>query len=280
MNPRIDLALTALAPMIWGTTYVVTTALLPQGYPLTAAALRALPAGLLLLAFARRLPEGAWWWRAFVLGGLNFTVFWTLLFVSAYRLPGGVAATIGALQPLIVIGLARVALGRAIKPLAVVAAVVGAAGVALLVLTPKAALDPLGIVAGVTGACAMAAGTVLTRRWRPPVSLLGATAWQLTAGGLLLAPLALAFEPSLPPLDLANVAGFAYLGLIGAAFTYVLWFRGVARLEPSAVAALGFLSPVTAVAIGVFGLGETLSPPQMLGVAMALGSVWLGQRAA
>lgn len=279
MSSRLDLALTALAPVIWGTTYVTTTTLLPPGYPLTAAALRALPAGLLLLALVRRLPEGVWWARAFVLGGLNFTVFWALLFVSAYRLPGGVAATIGALQPLIVIGLARVALGRVIKPMAVAAAIAGVAGVALLVLTPAAALDPLGVAAGAAGACAMAAGTVLTRRWRPPVSLLGATAWQLTAGGLLLTPLALAFEPPLPPLGVGNVAGFAYLGLIGAAFTYVLWFRGVARLEPSAVAALGFLSPVTAVAIGALGLGETFTPAQALGVAVVLGSVWLSQRA-
>ncbi len=42
-----------------------------------------------------------------VLGALNFTIFWAMLFVSAYRLPGGVAATVGAVQPLIVIGLAR-----------------------------------------------------------------------------------------------------------------------------------------------------------------------------
>ena len=45
--------------------------------------------------------------RVTVLGALNFTFFWAMLFVSAYRLPGGVAATVGAVQPLIVIGLAR-----------------------------------------------------------------------------------------------------------------------------------------------------------------------------
>ena len=33
---------------------------------------------------------------ALVLGALNFAVFWSLLFVAAYRLPGGVAATLGA----------------------------------------------------------------------------------------------------------------------------------------------------------------------------------------
>ena len=56
--------------------------------------LRALPAGLLLLLFVRQLPQGVWWPRVFLLGALNFSVFWAMLFVAAYRLPGGVAATL------------------------------------------------------------------------------------------------------------------------------------------------------------------------------------------
>lgn len=97
------LCLTALAPAVWGSTYLVTTEMLPAGYPMTVAMLRALPAGLLLMLFIRQLPKGIWWGRIFVLGALNFAVFWWLLFVSAYRLPGGVAATVGAIQPLIVL---------------------------------------------------------------------------------------------------------------------------------------------------------------------------------
>ena len=96
-----DILLTATAPAIWGSTYIVTTELLPPGYPLTVAMLRALPAGLLLLLIVRQLPQGIWWPRTFLLGALNFSFFWAMLFVSAYRLPGGVAATVGAIQPLI-----------------------------------------------------------------------------------------------------------------------------------------------------------------------------------
>ena len=55
-----DLLLTALAPMIWGSTYLVTTLWLPPDRPLTVALIRALPAGLLLLAVVRRLPFRAW----------------------------------------------------------------------------------------------------------------------------------------------------------------------------------------------------------------------------
>ncbi|CAB3812976.1 MULTISPECIES: EamA family transporter [Achromobacter] len=279
MNRGSDLLLTALAPAIWGSTYVVTTLMLPQDYPLTVAMLRALPAGFLLLLIVRQLPQGIWWLRAFILGALNFSVFWALLFVAAYRLPGGVAATLGAVQPLVVILLARSLLGTPVRGLSVLAALGGLGGVALLVLTPKAALDPVGIAAGLISAASMALGTVLSRRWQPPVSALTFTSWQLTAGGILLAPLAFAAEPALPPLTALNVAGIAYLGLIGAALTYVLWFRGVARLEPAVVSSLGFLSPITAVLLGWGMLGQQLSAAQIAGMVIVVASVWLSQRA-
>lgn len=279
MSRNSDLLLTAIAPAIWGSTYIVTTEFLPAGYPLTVAMLRALPAGLLLLLLVRQLPQGIWWARVLVLGALNFSVFWWLLFVAAYRLPGGVAATVGAIQPLIVILLARTLLGSPIRPLAIIAAIAGMAGVALLILTPNAALDPIGIAAGLAGAVSMAAGTVLSRRWQPPVTPLTFTAWQLTAGGLLLLPIALLQEPSLPPLTTANLLGLAWLGLVGAALTYILWFRGIAKLEPSVVSPLGFLSPMTAVILGWSVLGQSLSAAQILGMIVVLGSVWFSQRA-
>jgi probable blue pigment (indigoidine) exporter len=273
-----DLLLTALAPAIWGSTYIVTTELLPQVPPMTVALLRALPAGLLLLLAARRLPQGIWWLRVFILGALNFSVFWSLLFVSAYRLPGGAAATVGAVQPLVVVFLAAAVLGSAVRPAAVLGALAGLAGVALLVLTPGAALDATGIAAGLAGAVSRACGTVLTRKWRPPVPLRTFAAWQLTAGGLLLVPVALLAGPHWPAPTAGHLLGLAWLGLVGAALTYVVWFRGIARLEPGVVASLGFLSPVTAILLGWAFLGQTLAGPQIAGVALVLGGIWLGQR--
>lgn len=278
MSRSTDLLLTATAPAIWGSTYVVTTLMLPQGYPLTVAMLRALPAGLLLLLAVRQIPHGIWWLRSAILGALNFSIFWALLFVAAYRLPGGVAATLGAIQPLIVILLARALLGTPVRGLAVLAALAGIGGVALLVLGPKAALDPVGVAAGLASAASMALGTVLSRRWQPPVSALAFTSWQLTAGGVLLLPVALLAEPALPPVTTLNVLGIAYLGLVGAALTYVIWFRGLARLEPAVVSSLGFLSPVSAVLLGWALLDQRLSEAQMAGMAIVVGSVWLSQR--
>lgn len=278
LNYLADVAMTGLAPAVWGSTYYVTTQFLPQGYPMHVAMLRALPAGLLLLLLVRQLPTGIWWGRTFILAALNFAFLWVMLFVAAYRLPGGVAATVGAVQPLIVIGLSRIYLGRPIRALTVMAGVVGIVGVAFLVMTPQAALDPVGVAAAFAGAVSMAFGTVLARKWQPPVSSLTFTAWQLAAGGLMLVPIALFFEPALPPLTSVNLLGLAYLGLFGAALTYLLWFRGLARIEPSVAASLGFLSPVTATLLGWLALGQNLSPAQIAGFVMVLSSVWLSQK--
>ena len=279
MNRITVLGLTALAPIVWGSTYLVTTEMLPAGIPLTLAVLRALPAGLLLILVLRKLPEGIWWLRGVVLGVLNFSLFWWLLFIAAYRLPGGVAATVGAVQPLIVLFLSRWLLNNRLSAVSIMASIAGVFGVAILLLTPNAALDPLGIIAGLAGALSMAAGTVLSRRWQPPVSALTFTSWQLTAGGLVLLPFAIIFEPGLPTLNSLNLIGLGYLTLIGGALTYALWFRGLAILGPSSVASLGFLSPVSAVVLGWFYLNQQLSTLQFIGMVVILLSVWASQRA-
>jgi len=280
MKRTPDLLLTALAPAVWGSTYFVATAWLPEGRPMTLAMLRALPAGLLLLAIVRRLPLRERLPQVLVLGTLNFAVFWTLLFVAAQRLPGGVAATLGSAQALLVLLFARGLLGTPVRAASVAAAVAGALGVGLLVMGPAATLDPLGLAAGAGSAAAMAAGTVLSRKWQSGVGPLTFTAWQLTAGGMVLLPMALLSEGRLPALDAVHVGGLVYLGLIGAALTYFLWFRGIARLGPATVSLLALLSPVTAVGIGWVALDQRLTAMQCIGVLVVLLSVGVGQWAA
>lgn len=280
MTRQTDILLAACAPAIWGSTYIVTTEFLPAGYPLTVAALRALPAGVILMLLVRRFPPVDWIARLLVLGGLNFAVFWAALFIAAYRLPGGVAATVGAVQPVLVLFLAHLALGEPLTRLRVVAALAGLVGVALLVLGPNAGLDMIGVAAALAGAISMACGVVLTRRWRPEVSTLTLTSWQLTAGGLLLLPVAWWLEPELPSLSWQNLGGFLWLGLFGAAISYFLWFRGIERLGPSTITSLGFLSPVTAALLGWVYLDQALGPVQLLGAGLVLLSAWLGARPA
>lgn len=276
---RGDTALTALTPMVWGTTYLVTSELLPPGHPLFAGLMRALPAGLLALALTRMLPQGSWWWRSLVLGTLNIGAFFPLLFIAAEALPGGVAATLGAVQPLVVAMLAVMVLAESPSWGRILWGLVGVAGVALVVLGPGAGLSLLGVVAGLLGTMATAMGIVLTKHWGRPsgVSPMGFAGWQLTAGGLVLLPLTAALEGAPPTVGLPAVGGYLWLGLVGGLLAYTLWFRGIARLPITATALLVLLSPLTAAALGMVVLGERFTPVQGLGFALALLALTAGQ---
>jgi probable blue pigment (indigoidine) exporter len=275
----LDISLTALAPMSWGTTYVVATEFLPPNHPLLVASLRSLPIGILLIAWLRQLPKGIWWGRILLLGSLNIGVFQALLFVAAYRLPGGVAATAGSIQPLLVVLFSWMLLGEKPSRVSVIAAIAGFIGVGLLVISPSARLDSIGIIAAIAGAVTMGLGIVLVKRWKRPVSLLVFTAWQLVVGGIILLPVALVIEGPFTSLSTVNLLGFLYLGVIGTGLAYALWFRGVDKLNTSAVSSLGLLSPVVASVLGFILLDQSFTPIQLLGIAIVLISVLIGQQA-
>lgn len=205
-----------------------------------------------------------------MLGTLNIGAFFALLFIAAYRLPGGVAATLNAVQPLLVVGLAFALLGERPTRWRLGWGVAGVVGVAMMVLRGQLSFDLLGILAGLAGAAAMATGIVLTRRWGRPVGILAFTGWQLTAGGLLLAPVALVIEGPPPALDVSALAGYAWLAIVGTLLAYVLWFQGLGRLPVTAVSFLSLLSPAVATALGWLVLAESLTPAQALGFGLAL----------
>ncbi|MFE2420981.1 EamA family transporter [Streptomyces hokutonensis] len=279
MNRSATIVLTALAPVSWGTTYAVTTQFLPPDRPLFTGLMRALPAGLVLLALARVLPRGAWWWKATVLGALNIGAFFPLLFLSAYRLPGGMAAVVGSIGPLIVVGLSAVLLGQRPTARSVLTGALAAFGVSLVVLKAAGALDPVGVLAAFASTASMSTGTVLTKRWGRPdgVGPLALTGWQLTAGGLLTAPVAFLAEGAPPALDGRAVGGYLYLALANTAVAYWLWFRGIGRLSATQVTLLGPLSPLTAAVVGWAALGQALTPLQLAGMALAFGATVAGQ---
>lgn len=265
--------MTALTPVIWGTTYLVTTEYLPADRPLTTAVIRTLPAGLVLIALTRSFRPTVGWVRLGILSILNIGAFQAFLFVAAYRLPGGIAAIFGALQPVLVLALAWSVDRDRPRPATLVTAVAGVAGMALLFVSPGTRWDAYGVAAAILGTLAMAGGTFLARRWRQSMPLLGFTGWQLGLGGLALLPLAILLEPPLPPLSLPNTLAYTYLSLVGTLLAYAIWFRGIAQLSPVAVSALGLLSPVTALILGWTLLGEALGARELTGVLIVLTSV-------
>ena len=271
--------ITAVAPAAWGTTYIVTEKLLPPDRPLLAALLRALPVGLALLAWRRQLPHGSWWWKAVVLGLCNIGLFFPLIFVSAYHLPGGLAATIQALSPLAVMAIAWLLIGEHPGVLRTVAALVGIAGVALLVLQSPDGVTALGLAGAFGSVLVSALGFVLVKRWPAPVDLLTLMSWQLVVGGLVLLPVALLVEGPPPAIDGKAALGYAWLGLVGTGLAYYCWFRGLTRMAAGGTALIGLVNPVVGTSLGVALAAEAFGLAQALGMVLVLGGVLAGQPA-
>jgi len=273
---RVSIILaTMLAPCLWGSTYVVFTQTLPTSHPLLIAALRALPAGILLMLLGPGLPPRDKLIPLIILGLTNIGLFFGLLFFSASRLPGGVAATLMAAQPLFVALLAWPMLMRRPHPGQVAAAIAGMIGVGLLILDPTASLDTIGIVAALAAAVSMAIGTVLIERWGRIGTPLALAAWQLTLGGLVLLPFAFAIEGTPPVPNGLNAIGLGYLVLLGTALSYWLWVRGIALIGAD-VTFLSLLSPLVATILGALLLGEWFSPIQLCGMVLILASTVTG----
>jgi probable blue pigment (indigoidine) exporter len=270
--------LAALTPIIFGTTYLLTTEFLPPGRPLLAGLMRSLPTGLVLI-IGSRIPPRRWMARFFVLSVLYASGLFPLLFVAAYRLPGGVAAVINSLSPLVVIVISVPLLSSHIRRVQIIAGLVGTAGVALLVLRSDARLDVVGLIAMAGAMMMFSVATVLTKRWGRPegITSIGVTGWTFLFAGLTLLPVTLIIEGLPRHLTARNVAGLIYLVVISGIVAYAIWFWGLERLSASAVTFLTLLNPVTAALLGWVVLDQRLNSWQIVGALLILFSVVLGQ---
>jgi probable blue pigment (indigoidine) exporter len=265
------LAITAVAPVVWGANYVVTRQLLPVDAPLWGSAIRALPAGLVLIAVARgALPRGVWWWRSALLGTLNVSAFFVLVYVAAQLLPSSVAASVMALAPLVMAGFAWLWVTERPSGQVLAGAVAGIVGVLLLVGGATGSIDPAGVAASAAALLLSSAGAVLAKRWADGTPVVALTAWQLVFGGLVLVAVAVAVEGAPPAVDAGGAAGFVYTALVATALANLCWFAGLTRLRATTVGVVGLLNPVTGVLLGALVAHETFTGEQLAGIALVL----------
>lgn len=270
-------ALTAVAPVAWGTNYFATHEFLPADHPLYGATLRALPAGLVLLALCRQRPRGVWWWRASVLGLLNVSVFFVLVYAASQLLPTSIASSVMAVSPpaMMLIAWALVSERPGIAHLA--GAAIGLGGVCLMLLTGAAGVSGPGVLASAAAMLVSSFCYILAKRWSADVDVLASTAWQLTAGGLFLLPVAAVVEGPPPTLSTPALLAFGYVSLIATALAFTAWFTGLRHLPAGTVGLIGLLNPVTGVLLGITVAGEALTIQQLCGLALVLVGVALGR---
>ncbi len=267
----------AIAPVSWGATYFVTRHFLPDGAPLWSAALRALPAGVILLAVARRLPSGSWWWRSLVLGLLNFGAFFVLVYLAAQLLPTSVAASVMALAPVALSMLAIPLLRQRPTAYMLIGAVLGVVGVGLLVGLGASRIDPLGVAISLLALLLSSLGAILATKWRDDLPLVATTSWQLVAGGLMLLVAAIVVEGAPPAMTSTSVLAYGAISLVATAIAFLCWFAGLRHLPAGTVGIIGLLNPVTGVLLGVLLAAETLSVSQCLGLALVAAALLLGR---
>ncbi|MFJ9811070.1 DMT family transporter [Streptomyces sp. NPDC101158] len=270
-------ALTAVAPVAWGANYFVTREFLPPDRPLYGAALRALPAGLLLLALRGQRPRGAWWWRAAVLGLLNVSVFFVLVYAASQLLPTSIASTVMAVAPLSMMLMAWPLVSERPRATHVTGAAIGLVGVCLMLLTGTRGASMPGVLAATAAMLVSSFGHILTKRWNADTDVLVSTAWQLTAGGLLLLPVAAAVEGAPPAPSAPTLLAFGYVTLVATALAFAAWFTGLRHLPAGTVGLIGLLNPVTGVLLGTVAAGEALTVQQLCGLALALTGVVAGR---
>ncbi len=273
MNGKV-VAGTLLAPVLWGTTYITVTEFLPADRPVNIAATRVLPAGLLLAALAwhtdRWMPSRRQLPMLVARSAATFAVFFPLLIVAAYRLPGGVAAAAGGVQPLLVAVIGGAVDRQRPRTRDLLVGLVAAAGVAMVVIRPGAEIDAVGVGAALLANVSFAVGVVLAKRDTTNPNLIGGTGWQMLVASVVLVPLALIAEGAPPVLEARHLAGGAYLGVIATGVAFVLWYRGIPRLPAAAPPLLGLAAPITGAALGWMVLDESLSVVQITGFVVTI----------
>jgi drug/metabolite transporter (DMT)-like permease len=243
---------------------------------------------LVVVSRLRRTPWPRWRaWRRQTLIGLLCQATYLLLVFEGVRhgVPGGTAALIAALQPLLVATVAGSLLGEHSSPKMWLGMALGLAGVALVVSGDLGVTNaPLwAYLLPTVGMLCLAGGTVLERRLRPPEALLETIMMQAVVTATVLMVLALAFGQATPPVTLEFWRAVAWLIVLASLGGYVLYVFVARTQGATVVSTLLFLTPPTTMFWVYLMFGDRITWAGLGGLAISGVGVWLalsGRRAA
>ena len=271
---------------VWGSTFIFIRIGVRELPPLLFAALRFLPAGLVLygwmIVHGERSPTPRQWLSATMLAALIFVGDYGLLFWAEQRVPSGIAAVMlatipafMALSEIVLLGTQRLTLRLAF------ALLIGLGGVLVLVShslnlggTP---IDRTGAIALILASASWSVASILSRRMHLPPSKVMNAAAQMLAGGVLLCLISGALG-EFRTLEVAHISprtwfALVYLIVFGSliGFTAYVWL--LHHESPTKVGTYAYVNPVVAVLLGYFLGGEPLGARTILGTAFVLVSV-------
>lgn len=283
MNGSDWLILGALA-LIWGGAFFFIGVAVRHVQPLTYVWLRLTIAALGMWTFVKfrggsiGLPRRVWG-SMLVLALLNNAIPFALFGWGQTHIASGLASILNATTPIWGVVVAHfLTHDERMTPRKIAGVVLGFGGVATMIgpsLLSSLGTNALAQLACVTAALLYALAAVWARRFRRlGISPLTVTTGQLTAGALIMLPVAMIVDRpwnhALP--TLGAWGAIAALGLLCSAFAYVLYFRLIGHAGATNALLVTLLVPPVAIFLGAMFLNETLAPQDFVGLGLiALG---------
>jgi drug/metabolite transporter (DMT)-like permease len=272
-----DWGLLVLLSLIWGGSYLFVGIAVKELPPLvivmarvTIAALALLPLHFLLLG---PLPASRASWAAIaVMSVVNNVIPFTLIVTGQTMIASGLASVINATAPLFGVGFLAAAGREPLAPRKLLGIVVGIGGVGIL--KGGTLLGEGSQSVGILLCLGAAASYGLASLWAklklsavPPLSL---ATGQLLCSAVIMTGLAIGFSHPAELLSASALSWAALLGLalVSTALAYIIFFRIVASAGAGNVLLVTMMIPVSAIALGVVLLGETLEPREIAGAAI------------
>jgi drug/metabolite transporter (DMT)-like permease len=289
-NQVIGIGLVNLATLTWATNMTLGRWLRDDIGPITLAASRFVVAAAILAVLLqrrppaeRRLGRDRKWLVGMALSGV--VVFGPMLYLGLRHTTAVSATLITGFGPLITGLLAAPLIQEPMTRRQVGGAIVGLAGLVILITGSAAASwQGMGVNAGdliVVGAVILwSLYSVLGRRVTRRRSTLSATAWSAFLGLPLLLVAAL-WEVQAVPVDLQPelLAAIVYIGVVPTVVGVSSWNEGVRRLGSSGAMVFYNTLPLYGTLLGYLFLGETIGPAHLVGgVLIVGGGLWAARR--
>ena len=261
----------------WGTTYAVTQFTLQEWPPLLLGALRALPAGLLLLAVKPTLPKKGEWQIIFTLGLINIATFFGLIFVMALTLPSAISG-VGMISVPVFAMIFHWVVKKQRPHLIQALSGIGLVTLAWILFNPsQIALNPIGLGAMFAAIMCIVIGSSITKSLGNRMHWWKVLTWQLILGGTILS-VASGVHAFIDPqpyvnavthFDTRNAMGLVWVIGLNTALGYGMYVWLLQRMSVVDFTFGGIANPVAGIVSGLLLLGETFTPLQyslMLGM--------------
>lgn len=271
--------------LIWGTTYFGIRVSLESMPPALMGGLRWTIAGGLLASYVavrgHRLPPPSRWGGILLLGFLMLVLGNGGVVVAEQWVPSGLAAVLVACAPFWMAAVeACLPDGERLRGKVVAGLLIGFGGILVLVW-PDLKFDGganRGFLAGVlalqVAAFGWSLGSSYSRRHGRSDNVLGTTAYQMLAGGLMMtAAGTVRGEWAHLFFTTRTAMALTYLSTIGAIGGFVAYTYALRHLPVSFVSLYAYINPVIAVTLGVLFLGEPFDRRMAAAAALVLAGV-------